>query len=175
MKTSKNAGAELDQIEGGIIRIPNETSKPPARGTRSRNASAEIDMVEAQSGVIRIPDAGDESSASRQDGGLNRKVTRTGDTPWFLVDGIKWGEERLIYAPDGAPACQIRLRAPRGVDGDPFTNNRVLARYLPDGAIREIMIDFTPPYLESQEPAGTVLPEKVKCERCEMVKAALDS
>jgi hypothetical protein len=140
--------------------------------------SAEVDAInERHDGIIRVDE---ESSVSRQDGGLDPtlagpsgRVTRTGDTPWVLVDGIKWGEERVIFAPDGAPAVQIRLKAPRGVDGDPFTNNRVLARFLPDGSIREIMIDFTPPYLDSQEPAGAVLPETAKCPKCEKVKLAL--
>jgi hypothetical protein len=136
--------------------------------------SAEIDMINAQSdgmdGIIRM----DEEPRSAVDtlAGPSGKVTRTGDTPWVLVDGIKWGEERVIFAPDGGPACQIRLRAPKGIDADIFTNNRVVARFLPDGSIREIMIDFTPPYLDVQDPAGIVL-ETATCTRCDATDAVL--
>jgi hypothetical protein len=85
------------------------------------------------------------------------------------LDGIKWNEERLLYAPDGTAIAQIRLRSP-GLVTNPFANNRVLARFLPDGSLREIIIDFTEPGFDWQNPSGAV-PEE-KCARCEKVKQA---
>jgi hypothetical protein len=136
---------------------------------KSKVASAEIDMVEAQADIIRIQDAREEQVDPTQ-AGPSGKVTRTGDTPWTLLDGIKWNEERVFYGIDGMPICQIKLKAP-GIVANPIANNRVLARFLPEGSIREIMIDFTEPGLDSQNPAGAVPPEK--CPRCEKIKAAL--
>src|SRR5216684_2477568 len=115
---------------------------------RKRTGISEIDqMLERENGIVRV----DEPVSDPTLAGPSGKVTRTGDTPWILVDGIKWGQERVIFSPDGEPAVQIRLKAPIGVDGDLFTNNRVLARFLPSGEIREILIDFTPPYLGEQQ------------------------
>ena len=135
-------------------------------------ASAELDAIEAayqwrEQGIIDV----EEKQADPTLAGPSGKVTRTGDTPWLLVDGIKWDQERVIFSPDGGAAVQIRLKAPRGVDGDLFANNRVLARFLPNGSIREILIDFTPPYLEEQDIAGTVFPED--CPKCKRAREAL--
>jgi hypothetical protein len=99
-----------------------------------------------------------------------RPVTKTGDTPWSLVDGIKWDEERIIRAPeDDAPVLQIGIKSVRGLDIDPNAINRVLVRFLPDGNLREIMIDFTEPSLDWQRndcavPKGQTVDEV--CDDC---------
>lgn len=133
--------------------------------------NAEFDAImNRQDGIIKV-----DEPVMPELAGPSGKVTKTGDTPWVLVDGIQWGQERIIYAPDGMPAVQIRLKAPMGVDADTTQFNRVLARFLPDGSIREVLIDFTPPYLESQDWNGSVVEPPAKpCEKCAKTKAILE-
>jgi hypothetical protein len=84
-----------------------------------------------------------------------RPVTKTGDGPWILVDGIKWDEERIIMdQKDGEPVLRLGIKRVPGLDIDPAAINRVLARFLPDGSIREVLIDFTEPGLDWQRIDG---------------------
>jgi hypothetical protein len=123
-------------------------------------------MVDSAAGIISVDKGQPESETS--------KVTATGDTPWVLTDGIVWGQTRRLFSKDGTPAGRIRLEPEPGLEGlyDLNTLNRVLVRYMPDGTIREVMVDLTFPGVDAQDPMGAV-PEKA-CEKCAEKQAKLD-
>lgn len=69
-----------------------------------------------------------------------------------LIDGIKFGQTRMVFATDDEDLFTISIAAKNDAvkawgEGKIF---RMLATYDEDGGIKEILIDFSEPYLPWQ-------------------------
>jgi hypothetical protein len=68
-----------------------------------------------------------------------------------LVDGIQFGQTRTVTGPDDAPLFKVSLQALPILDGWAADKIfRVVVTYNADGGVKELLIDFSEPYLEWQ-------------------------
>ena len=71
---------------------------------------------------------------------------------WELVDGIKFGQVRVIKDQDGEPVLKIGIGKTPVLNPDPPEGiYRILVKRFEDGTVRQVLIDFER-LLDWQEP-----------------------